>query len=92
MNKTQKQTATKVTKQSNKNNGENISHECDTLNNTLNSQENTENNDNETQENVTLQNKIKISREIIVKVPQRNVVVTIQEQITLKDRKIRNPW
>ena len=45
-----------------------------------------------TQENVTLQNKRYIKRKILVKVPQRNVVVTIQEQITLKDRKIRNPW
>ena len=31
-----------------------------------------------------------IQREILLQVPQRNILVTIQEQITLKYREIRN--
>ena len=31
-----------------------------------------------------------LQRKMLLKVPQRNVVVTIQEQITLKDWEIRN--
>ena len=32
-----------------------------------------------------------LQRKILLKVPQRNIQVTIEEQITLKDREIRNP-
>ena len=31
-------------------------------------------------------------RKILLKVPQRNIFVTIQEQITLNDQEIRKLW
>ena len=31
-------------------------------------------------------------RKILLKVPQRNILVTIQKQINLKHREIRHPW
>ena len=50
-----------------------------------------ENNDIEREENVTLQNQEISPEKILLKFSQRNILVTIQEQITLKDREIRNP-
>ena len=32
-----------------------------------------------------------LQRKILLKVPQRNILVTIHKQITVKDREIRNP-
>ena len=68
----------------NKNNEQDISHEVETIN-TSNSQENIENNDIEREENVIIETKRYLQKEILLKVQQRNILVTIQEQITLKD-------
>ena len=80
-----------TTNSHNKNREQDISNEIEPTN-TSKSYENIEKTMKSKEKKMLLyKTKRYLQRKILLKVPQRNILVTIEEQIALKDRKIRNP-